>query len=275
MEQAYYLKKLKENFSKRQRTNPSYSLRAFARDLGMPASTLSQVLLGNRPLPFKNSSHVLGKISLNAKERTLFMESLGKKHVTLDSIEIRDQSQQVILDETYYQIIAEWEHYAALMLFDCEDFELSRESLVEKLCITKIRAEVVIENLLKFGMISEDENGKYIRTHSSFRTTEDVASDALRASHLETLDLGKEKLTDIDLELRDFSSLMVACDLEKLPEAKTIIREFRQKMIALLKTGKREHVYQLAIQLYPLTDVKAVKKQTKTIRKLGEKNESL
>jgi hypothetical protein len=70
--------------------------------------------------------------------------------------------------------------------------------------------------------------------------------------HLETLDQGKEKL-ELDVELRDFSSIMLAIDPEKLPEAKTIIREFRQKMASLLKHGHRSEVYQLAIQFYPLT----------------------
>ena len=55
------------------------------------------------------------------------------------------------------------------------------------------------------------------------------------------------------MEERDFSSIMVALDPEKLPEVKTIIREFRQKLATLVKDGHRSEVYQLAIQLYPIT----------------------
>lgn len=71
---------------------------------------------------------------------------------------------------------------------------------------------------------------------------------------METLEIGKNKLEEIEVELRDFSSATVAIDLEKLPEAKTIIREFRQKMSALLRDGEKTDVYQLAIQFYPLTE---------------------
>ena len=45
----------------------------------------------------------------------------------------------------------------------------------------------------------------------------------------------------------------LAIDLSKLPEAKTIIREFRRKMATLLRDGKKTDVYQLGIQFYPLT----------------------
>ena len=253
MEQTYYLKKLKEHFSKRQQTNTAYSLRAFARDLQMPASTLSQVLLGNRPLPLKNSPKVIQHIRLNSKERTLFQTSLGKKHIQLDAIQVSDKESRFILDETYYQIIAEWEHYAVLMLFDCPSFEPSLDAIQERLAVTRVRAEVVVENLIKYGMLSKDEAGNWLRTHSRFRTTEDVTSEALQASHRESLAVAQRKLDETAVDLRDFSSLMVAIDLEKIPEAKIIIREFRQKFAELMKTGKHTDVYQLAIQLFPLT----------------------
>ena len=41
---------LQDEFGQRQRRNPRYSLRAFARDLGTDHSALSQILRGRRPL---------------------------------------------------------------------------------------------------------------------------------------------------------------------------------------------------------------------------------
>lgn len=264
MEQPYYLKKIKEDFSKRQKLNSSYSLRAYARDLEMPPSTLSHVLLGNRPLPLKNFNHVIERMRLSPKERTIFFDSLGKNHTSLDKIILSHKDDRFILDETYHQIIAEWEHYAALMLFDCDDLEeVNQKTIQERLNITKLRAEVVVDNLKKYGMVVEDEDQKLIRTHSKFRSTEDVASLALRSSHLENLGLAEKKLEEVAIELRDFSSLMVALDLEKIPEAKIIIREFRQKLMSLLESGHRTDVYQMAIQFYPLTAVRREKLNTK------------
>ena len=267
MASVYYLKKLKEDFSKRQRLNAAYSLRAYARDLEMPASTLSQVLLGKRPLPLKTLDCVIKKIRLNGVERTLFVESSGRKHLTLDGIQVSRDEDRFILDETYFQIIAEWEHYAALMLFDCKGFDGSSNSIQSRLGITKTRTEVIIANLLQYGLISVSEDGLFVRAHSKFRTTEDVASQALIASHREGLAVAQKKIEDVALEFQDFSSLTVAIDPQKIIEAKIIIREFRQKMIELLKTGNRSEVFQLAIQLYPLTQMESLPKAKKRKRK--------
>ena len=125
-----------------------------------------------------------------------------------------------------------------------------------KFNITLNRAEVVLNNLINCGLLSQNEDGEFEKAHPDIKTTEDIASNALKESHKETLSMGKDKLEEIEVELRDFSSTTVAVDLEKLPEAKTIIREFRQKMTALLRDGNKTDVYQLAIQFFPLTDLK-------------------
>ena len=65
----------------------------------------------------------------------------------------------------------------------------------------------------------------------------------------------KSKLDDVPVEFRDFSSMTIAVDPEKLPEAKAVIREFRQKMASLLRDGNKTEVFQFALQLYPLTDM--------------------
>ncbi len=255
METAFYLEKIRAGFSMRQRTNPTYSLRAYGRDLGIHPSTLSQVLLGRRPLPLKLSTQVADHLRLNARERTLFFDSLGKRRVSLDQIQISAEDTRFLLDETYFQIIAEWEHYAALTLFECEDFDPSPAEIARRLKIQVNRAEVVLINLIRFGLLKRLPSGELRPSHPSVRTTEDVASAALKASHRETLEMGKEKLDKVPPDLRDFSSMMVAIDPARLPEVKIVIREFRQKLSELLKSGAHTEVYQLGIQFYPLTDL--------------------
>lgn len=258
MQQPYYLMLIKNDLSLKQRNNNQYSLRAYARDLGIHPSTLSQILNGNRPLPFKDSATVIRNLNLNPRDRTLFMESLMRKKTQLDAIKIDDLDQRFMLDESYYKIIAEWEHYAILDLFDLADFYPTIEGITSKLDITTNRAQVVLNNLLHAGLLKE-ENDKLVKVHSDVRTTEDISNAALKESHIETMEMGKNKIKEIEVELRDFSATTVAIDLDKLPEAKTIIREFRQKMSALLRDGHKTDVYQLAIQFYPLTKIETKK----------------
>lgn len=251
--QPYYLNKIKEDFSLKQRNNPHYSLRAYARDIGIHPATLSQIIKGKRPLPLKDSNAVATKLNLGPRERTLFLESLTRSKSALDQIKINPLDTRLMLDESYYQIIAEWEHYALLELFRLDGFQRTKEEVAHKLDLTLTRTEVVINNLVVAGLLEIDEDGKLQNVHSDIRTTEDITSQALRESHKETLKMAVDKLEEISVELRDYSSSTLAVDVKKIPEAKMIIREFRQKMAALLEDGEKSEVYQLAIQFFPLS----------------------
>lgn len=253
---SYYLIKIKEDLSLRQRSNPHYSMRAYARDIGVHPATLSQIIKGTRQLPLKNSERVLEKLNLGPKEKTLFMESLLRSKVALDQIKINSLDERFMLDESYYRIIAEWEHYAVLDLFDLKDFDPSLHEIADRLDLTQNRADIVVNNLITAGLLAVNPDGNFSKVHDDVRTTEDIKNQALRDSHKETMKMGIEKLEEIEVDLRDYSSTTVAIDLNKLPEAKTIIREFRSKMSALLRDGEKTDVYQLAIQFFPLTKMK-------------------
>ncbi len=249
----YYIHKIKDDLSKKQRSNPQYSLRSYAKFLGLHSSTLSQVIGGKRSLPLKSANEIALKLALDPKERTLFFESIYRKKTKLDDIKIDPINSKYIIDESYYNVIKEWEHYAVLTLFDIPSFIPSTKEISSRLGITENRTEVVITNLLTCGLLKKDNNNQLIKAHSNIRTTEDITSSALIESHKETLDMSKNKLDEIQVELRDFSAMTIAMDLERMPEVKTIIREFRQKMSSLLRDGKETDVCQLAIQFYPLT----------------------
>lgn len=253
--QAYYLTKMREGLSLKQRNNPHYSLRAYARDIGIHPATLSQIINGKRALPVKDSENVIRRLNLGPKEKSLFLESLVRKSSALNQIKISEEDNRLILDESYYKIIAEWEHYAVLELFNIPSFSGAKEEIAIRLDLTNNRTDVVLNNLKICGLIDIDENGLISKIHSDVRTTEDVTSQALRESHKEAMQMGISKIEEIEVELRDFSSSTLAVDIKKIPEAKKVIREFRQKMAALLDSGDKTEVYQIAIQFYPLSKI--------------------
>lgn len=260
--QAYYTIKIKEHLSLKQKENPQYSLRAFARDLELHHGTLGKVIKGIRPLPYKDAEKVTQKLRLSPKERTLFMESLLRRKLSLDSIKIDDLDERFMVDESYYKFLAEWEHAAVIELFHVKGFEPTSKEISKRLKVSENRAEVVVQNLLTCGLVLLNEENKLALAHPDIRTTEDIVNQAIRESHIETMKMGITKINEIEVMLRDFSSTTVAIDLKKIPEAKTIIREFRQKMTALLRDSEdKTDVFQLAIQFYPLTEVETNKKQ--------------
>lgn len=257
----FYVQLINEDLASRQKQNPRYSLRSYARDLGLEPSTLSKIIKGLRPLPLKVAGNVARRLKLDDVRRTRFLESLHRTRTNIDEIQISEEDDRFMLDESYHKVIAEWEHYAVLSMYDCEDFRPEASLIARRLGISEERSDEVLSNLIACGLQVMDDSGLLIKAHPVIRTTEDCKSRALMASHLEALELGKKKLQEIAVELRDFSSSTLAIDVEKLPAAKTIIREFRMKMTALLKEGNRSEVYNLAIAFYPLTEIESCEKK--------------
>src|SRR5262245_17090739 len=153
--QTYYIQKMKEHLSVRQRQNPHYSLRAYARDLDIHPSTLSKIIKGERALPLKNAQRVVEKMSLSPKERTLFMDTLLMTKVKLDTIKIAEDDSRLILDESHHSVISEWEHFATLELFNLEGFVCSAEAIALRLNISANRANVVLTNLITCDLVKE------------------------------------------------------------------------------------------------------------------------
>ena len=103
MEQkGYYLTKIKDDLSLRQRQNPHYSRGLMPEILG-PSSYFEPDSKKERPLPVKDSRKVIEKMNLGPKERTLFIESLMRNKICLDQIEVSENDDRFMLDESYYK----------------------------------------------------------------------------------------------------------------------------------------------------------------------------
>ena len=270
-QKSHYLNLLKEHLGKKQRSNPQYSLRAFARYLDVHPSTLSAVLNGMRSLPYKDAQRVAKKLMLSPMEETLFVESLLRTKTRLDEIVIPRDQERFMLDESYYKVISEWEHYAVMALFDVTGFKATIPEVVQRLNVSEARAETVLNHLIACGLLVENQDGSLKRAHDQLRTTEDVKNQAIHQGHRDAMELGLTKLDGVPVELRDFSEVVLAIDPDKMGEAKTIIREFRQKMSALMKKGEKTEVYQLAIQFYPLS---AASSEKSTVAKKNKASKS-
>lgn len=251
--EPFYLHTLRESLSGRQRKNSSYSLRAFAKDLEIDSSNLSAILQRKRGLPVVRAKKFAQKLKLSAKEAALFVSSTLKTQTRLDAIQVQEEAKQYLLDDKYFKVIAEWEYYAFLQFMETKDFKPDFDFIALRLGSSKTRVIQVVDNLFLLGFIKKDLNKGFVRTVPSLETTEDIESQALQAAHIENFTLAKEKLESTPVEFRDFSSVTMAIDPDKLPEAKAIIREFQEKLHALLTKSSKTEVYQFNCQLFPLT----------------------
>jgi len=242
---------LQDIFSKKKIINHRYSLRSFARDISINASILSRTLNGKCVLSLENALKVAVKLKLTPKESTKFIQNsqFAKNKGTAPL-------QKVIPLEIqeYRKVIRDWEYYAMLDLMRTSKWHDDISWIARKLEISQQCAIEVMEFLKEKGMVRyNDDVKKFVPEEFYFTTQEDISSEDLKFSHEQSGKMALDKLKDISVELRDYSSLTTPFNIKKLPLIKKIIRKFRQDIAEISQEGDCEEVYQMNIQLFPLT----------------------
>jgi transcriptional regulator with XRE-family HTH domain len=234
---------LREEFQKRNAKNKSYSIRSFSRLLGIDSSTLSQILAGKR--------------RMTTKYKKIFTERLG---VSFQTSTIVKNSEFQMLQESQVEVLKNWENYAILELTNTSHFIPEPQWIAKRLGISVPQVHIAIERLLESGLLIETKTG--YKKSKNWITNIDPAKTSGARKHLQR-ELIQKSLQAIDMvpqELKDISAMIFACDIGKLPEARKLIIEFRRKLSKLMSTGNNSEVYQVALQLIPLSEIKEIKK---------------
>lgn len=238
--------KLLEDLDEIKRRNPSYSLRSYAKRLGISPSSLSGILNGRRKVSKSMALKIVQGLKIKDKEKDYFLCEVLTERNKAKSVELK-------MDE--YKMIAEWHHFAILSLIKLDDFQYSYSWIAERLNISSLKAEAAIKRLLRLKLLKEEKN-TLKRTHFSITTSDGLPNLSLRESHRENLRLASESLDMIPIELRDIVSLTFPLNTEKIFLAKEKIRQFVTEIDSLFEMERKEEVYKLCVQLFPLTKTK-------------------
>lgn len=246
---------LQEELAHLKSVNPQFSLRSFAKRLQLNPAALSQILNGKR-----NVSEKLAQIILNqlapAPEKAAQVLNQFKEQSLLQKLNFQEShKEQLQLDMDQYQVVAEWQYYAILCLAETEDFQSDPQWIAQRLGLSVNKVNLAIERLLRLELLYQDENDKLMVKPISLRTTEDIANSSLKRRHEDNLNSAKNALWEIAPEDREISFRTMAINPDKLPEAKLLIREFKEKISNFLEEGAQQEVYEFSVQLFPRTQL--------------------
>jgi uncharacterized protein (TIGR02147 family) len=263
--QAALQRYLQTRFLELQAKNPSFSLRAFAKKLDLSPSALSELLRGHRHGSRKLAARLASRLLLDPQETHELLKHFDEKKprpsVAQDVLD-PDSRDYLKLTADQFQLISEWVHYAILSLIQTRDFEPDADWIAARLGVSASKVEACLERLLRLGLIERSETGRLTRTFAKIHTPDDVFNVSLQKAHIADMELAKEALVNLPVELRDFTSLTLPTSPERMPEIKKLIRRFRDEATQLLEsTPSKTEVYQMSVYLYPLTKVASAKVQ--------------
>ncbi|MBY0472244.1 TIGR02147 family protein [bacterium] len=243
---------LQNELVRRTKENPSYSLRAFARMLGIQSGFLSKILLGQRRVTPSTVRRLGGKLGLGLKDLEHYEQNCKLKPDKNVSQDFR----QIAYD--HFQVISDWYHFAILELASIDGFEPNSRWIAKTLGLSVAESQAAIERLVRIGYIGIEASGQWKVLEAHTTTLGSLESDetnaALQQMQKQILQMAIAAMENIPMEMRDQSAMTMAVDSSLLPMAKEKIKKFRRELCALLESGKkRDAVYQLSVSLYPVT----------------------
>jgi uncharacterized protein (TIGR02147 family) len=231
---------LQTTYFKRREKNPSYSLRAYAKQLGLQSSAVSELLRGKRHASAKLASRILDRLGVSFEEREKILKRI-------------DPLVYSMIDLDTYHTIADWWHFGILSLVKTKGFKNDPIYISKRLGIPKLEAEKAVVRLKRLGFLKETPKGKLIRTQERFTTTDGIASSGVKKLHVDTLHLVEQSLFKNSVEERVNNEITMAIDIKKIPKARRLIDQFLDKISTCLEDGDPTEVYKLTVHLIPLT----------------------
>lgn len=253
-----YRDQLKAEFYKRKTLNPSYSLRAFARDLKISAPQLCAVFKGTKGISPAVAMKIIEGLDLSKVEGEIFLRSVEALHSRQEQSKqnSRELLRKFIESEKFqtlkmsnFSVINEWYYLSLLQTFELKDFTPSTEWIANKLGIAEFEVEKALEELVYAGLVKK--TAKFFEPSQSFLKTENIPSRAIRMYLQQMLSKAGRALETQTIQERDFSSTVFSMDSKRLPEFKRKLQEFRENFCQSASQSKsKDRVYALSIQFF-------------------------
>lgn len=245
---------LREELKTRSQANPSYSLRAFAKQLAISPASLSMVMGGKCPVTLSFVEKIGAKLKIEEEDIHKYQLNLLNEKSNIN-YKMRDFE---MIDHDRVNLIKDWYHYAILNLMRTKGFQQKPSWIAKRLGITLGEAQSAVERLEKVGLL-KIVNGKWKDTTSQFtsHTNNKQYSEAAKQNQMQYFDKARAAIDEVEFQNRNHTGALTAIALKDLDRAKEFITKFRKQFITEFdRTTNADEVYHLAIALFPLTKLK-------------------
>jgi len=228
---------LEEVLSERCSRNPQYSLRAFARDLGVSAAFLSQVFHGRK--------------KLSPKRAAAFAALLGIKKTALDDV--------FSLELEKFKLLSQWHHFAILDLTYLKSFRPDFKWIARTLGINPVEARTAVSRLVRLGLLDIKGSGRsarWTKTSAKIVVPANRPDPATREFHSQMIEKAQKvlmKTAQSDYDSRLVAGTTMAVNSARIKEARERMNRFRREMLDFLTEGECDELYQFNMQFFMLT----------------------
>lgn len=260
-EQSDYRDTLREVLETRCAKNMRYSLRSFARDLGISPSRLSDVLNGRYGLSPAAAREIAQKLPLEADEMRQFCDQVESLHARNRAA--REAAQERIRNsvESYrdirtddLEIVSDWYYLAILELCLTKDFQSNPAWIAQALGVNVHLITGAIQRLKNLEYLKEDAEGNLSPTEK-FTMSPNGGEVQIRQFHKQVMGKALEALDFQAKTERAVCSIVMAFNLEQMEEAKAELQDFLTRFDKKFGSAAvKDQVYCLNMQFFRLQE---------------------
>lgn len=245
---------------------PAFSYRYFSRRAGFSSPNyLKLVMDGERSLTDESTKKMVKGLGLTGEEARFFSDLVDfdqatdaeKKNEAYSRVAASQQFRKARrIDHSMFEYLSRWYLPAIREMAGREDFRDEPKWVAAQVFppITEAQARDALELLFDMGLLVRGEDGAIHRGEPTWTTGHEVKSLAIGNYHRQMLERAADSIEAVPRELRDLSALTVVVDDDTVSELKERIHAFRESLIERCERDeRRKQVYQIGIQLFPLT----------------------
>lgn len=258
---------LRDTWNEKRKTNPSFSIRAWAKMMGMKAhGPLHQMVLGNRSIPKKYVIPLAKSLKLESKEIIYFETLIDLERAKSPELKqlYAERLQDLVpkkkisfLEVENFRYLKDPLHMLILEMTMLKDFKSDAKWIKERINLNCTVSEVedALDRLVTLGLMSEDQQGNFSKTNKNLYSKQDVKDLGLQEYHKNLMKLAGTALEKQEVSEREFNAYSISIEKNKIPRAKELIRKFMNDFAIEIeaKPNEAEETYQLNIQFFGMT----------------------
>lgn len=265
--QSDYRSILKEELNARCEQNPRYSLRAFARDLKLSPSRLSEILNRKQGLSRKAAEKIAAALGYRAEEAMHFCDLVSIRHAR--SVQEKEEAHlrlikrqaEIKKDERFqlqldaFKIISDWYHLGILELTKMKNFRSDVKWIARRLGIPVIQVELALDRLARVGLLKR-EDGKFVAVEAEGWVPGGVPSESIRKFHRQVLQKAIDAIPTQPVNERILGTHFLNLNKSDLKEAAKEIERFQFEFCRKFQaeSGTKDSVYCISMQLFKIAE---------------------
>lgn len=259
---------LKEKYEEASKSNPQYSLRAFAKRAGISSGGLSQILSRKKNLSLARAHEVARALKMTEIEKEEFLlavqissaRSEASRSEFYEKYKTLHSSSVVNLELEQFKAISEWYGFAIIEMISTFASEWTPHKIAKFLGISHAQSLSMIERLIRIEVIEKTPKG-YVRIQDRLIVDSMLPNEAMRKYYDQVFDHAKESVFHQTPQEKMIGTEVFAFDPKQIGEVRTLTNQYLDALLELAKKGEsRTELYQVITDCFRLNPKEKRKK---------------